>query len=258
MYTTEPPNADPRHEVSATSRSNLSHYVGSHDLDFTSSLISILPVEEPRECRMGMLYGPDRVFTGMQEAQDPGFALQSISTDFLQWTVRQLRLLIQYLRPVAATLEELDITIPTSNFYNSWYHFSNLLSVISLIHLTKLKHLTVYQDALFVSGTAFMTSLPPNLEHLRIKRPTEEVLIAFHQKLKRDARHFGQLTRMTLYYEAETELPDPPTLYDSEERQAIVDFSIRVSLRWNKRDYVKDWFDAKAVRRVQELDLSIG
>jgi hypothetical protein len=64
--------------------------------------------------------------------------------------------------------------------------------------------------------------------------------------------------RITLYYEAGTELPDPPTLYDSEERQAIVDLGIRVSLQSNKRDHVKDWFDAKAVRRVQELGLSIG
>jgi hypothetical protein len=177
--------------------------------------------------------------------------------------------LIQYISPVASTLDHLDISMPMSHSYLSQRWVRCLLPITtSLCRFTKLKSLTTFEESLFIVQNSWfnrpqiITAIPPSLEHLQIKRPTKELLEAIAGELVQlISSHFSQLHTITLHHEQGKKLPDPPTMYASEKRMAIVAYGVRVEVQWSKHDHVEDWFDGEAkklVSRVQESDLRIG
>jgi hypothetical protein len=54
-------------------------------------------------------------------------------------------------------------------------------------------------------------------------------------------------------------LPDPPTLFGSQECRDIVASGVRVAVQWLYHDHVGDWFDISApVERIGKSNRSIG
>ena len=144
------------------------------------------------------------------------------------------------IEPVARTLESLDLTTALSfrPRYRNWLHYTMPLD--SLIHFTKLKSLTIFQEALYKysarGSTGPTTALPPHLEHICIRRPT----ISSIKTILNVAKGYPRLRKVTLLYEKPTytwhrnpKLLPPRDLYESAQRKGLLALGIQVPVCWS-------------------------
>jgi hypothetical protein len=99
-----------------------------------------------------------------------------------------------------------------------------------------------------------MAAFPKGLQHLRIYRPSQEMLGLLHSE--GNSARVRRLKTLTLQY-CKGDPMDPPTLYSSPERAAILRLGIAVSVRWDEYDDDPQWFMEKR-RQGKVLQLRVG
>ena len=160
--------------------------------------------------------------------------------DFMRWRHNGFSNIRHKIEPVARTLESLDLTTAPSFMprYQSWLYYAAPLD--SLVHFTKLKSLTIFQEALYKYSarvsTGPTTTLPPNLEHLWLRRPTTSSL----KTILNVAKEYPRLRKVTLHYEKPTytwhrnpKLLPPHDLYESAQRKGLLALGIQVPVCWS-------------------------
>lgn len=137
-------------------------------------------------------------------------------------------------------LETLDLTAAAGSILTDceWLRHGSPLDSLRLF--TKLKSLRIFQEAMYKHSTrvqnAPKTILPPNLEHLCIRRPTFSGLDTIIKTLKHDPESLRRLREITLHYEPGKKLPTPRALYESSQRRDLHDLGIAVPICWSVHD----------------------
>jgi hypothetical protein len=133
-----------------------------------------------------------------------------------------------------------------------------------LTTLTDLPHLTdisapahVLLDPNLSTGRPpTMTAFPEGLQHLRVHGPSQEILGLFLSDLQENSPRLGRLKTLTLQY-CKGDAMNPPTLYASLERAAILRLGTSMSVRWAENYDDPQWFMEKR-RQGKVLQLRVG
>jgi hypothetical protein len=163
--------------------------------------------------------------------------------------------LIRRIAPVVPTLERLSIGVDDGH-WNAWESLKIASPIRSLRELKNLTYVSASTEALLnppdlsTGRSLAITALPEGLQHLRIHRPSQEVLDLFYSNLHEQPDRYSHVSTLTLRYEKDGPL-DPPTLYLSQERAGIMKLGISVAIEWDEYHDDPQWF--KELRQLEKI-----
>jgi hypothetical protein len=158
--------------------------------------------------------------------------------------LEQLTIGIQYFDP--SRLEEACKVVKPLRTLTDFPH---------LTHISASAH-ALLNPSLATGSPTTMTAFPEGLQHLYIHRPGQEILGLLLADLQGNSARLRRLKTLTLQYWKGDPM-DPPTLYSSPERAAILQLGTSVSVRWADYNDDPQWFMEKR-RQGKVLQLRVG